>query len=96
MATAENPPVIDSLTFSQPVYNPGDTITATVKYHDPDAKKVTATGVWTDHETHASQPFTGTFKIADPCNGGITDDAGHTYTVVSDDNVGTAVLTTVA
>lgn len=87
-------PIVDSITFDAPTYAVGALVTCTLKYHDPDARTVNVTGVATDAESNASLPLVGSFKTSDPCNGGLSDDASHAWTVVSDDHVGTAVFTT--
>lgn len=88
-------PIIDSVTFDKASYTPGAKVTATIKYHDPDAKTFTFTGTVTDAESHATSGI-GSFSVADPCTTSGADDGGRTWAKVSDDTVGTAVYSATA
>ena len=95
-------PIVDSISFDKPSYAPTDTVTVTISYHgtNPDggtSQTFNFTGSVTDTTTGEVGTGTGSFTIAtpgtaDPLKASGSDDGGHDWTVVSDDGVGTAVL----
>lgn len=88
-------PIVDAVTYDKVGgYNVGDLVTATMHYHDADAKVYNAAGVVTDAEGDPSGAYASQFTVNDPCNASFSDDGGHTWTKVSDDHVGLAVFTT--
>lgn len=75
------PTVTASLDAS--TYSPGDPITLTVGYADPDTRPVTLTIVLTDSQGNSSAPVRVT-AVIDPLTVGVTDDSGRAWTKVSD------------
>lgn len=83
---------IDSLTFDQPAYNPGDTITLTVGY-TPDTPSVvpatfTATTTITDAAGDVTASGSAPFVVNEAQSAGdtvaTTDDGGRTWAEASD------------
>jgi hypothetical protein len=87
-------PVITSFTLDKASYKPGETVTATVKYSDPDARTVNISGTAVDSQGNSS-PFAGSFAIVDPVTVAISDDGKRTWTKKSDDGA-TAVFNATA
>ncbi|MEH0937185.1 hypothetical protein [Micromonospora psammae] len=75
------PTVTASLNAS--TYSPGDQMTLTVTYGDPDTRPVTVTIVVTDAQGNSSAPVKVT-AVIDPLTLGVTDDSGRTWTKASD------------
>ncbi len=75
------PTVTASLNAS--TYSPGDPMTLTVTYGDPDTKAVTVTVVVTDAQGNSSAPATVT-AVIDPLTLTVGDDSGRTWTRISD------------
>ncbi|MCW3838937.1 hypothetical protein ONA70_02355 [Micromonospora yasonensis] len=75
------PTVTASLNAS--TYSPGDQMTLTVTYGDPDTKALTVTVVVTDSQGNSSAPTKAT-AVIDPLTVTLTDDSGRTWTKVSD------------
>ncbi|MFE9205196.1 hypothetical protein [Micromonospora sp. NPDC006431] len=75
------PTVTASLNRS--TYSPGDQMTLTVTYADPDTRPVTVTIVVTDSQGNSSAPVKAT-AVIDPLTVSVTDDSGRTWTKVSD------------
>lgn len=90
------PPSISSVTFDQPSYAPGQTVTATVTYV-PGTSAVTKafTGTVTDSTTGATGTLTVNFAglMNDPTTPAVSDSASHVWTKVSDSGT-VAVFTT--
>ncbi|SCE72966.1 hypothetical protein GA0070216_101619 [Micromonospora matsumotoense] len=86
------PTVTASLDAS--TYSPGDPITLTVGYADPDTRPVTLTIVLTDSQGNSSAPVRVT-AVIDPLTVGVADDSGRAWTKVSDTGT-TAVYRVVA
>lgn len=76
-----SPTVTASL--DKPAYAPGEQMTLTVTYGDPDTEALTVTVVVTDREGNTSAPAEVT-AIIDPLTLTVTDDSGRTWTKVSD------------
>ncbi|MER7460981.1 hypothetical protein [Micromonospora sp. NPDC126480] len=76
------------------VYSPGDPMTLTVRYGDPDTRPVTVTVVVTDAQGNSSAPARIT-AVIDPLTLTVTDDSGRTWTRLSD-NGAVAVYRAVA
>ncbi|MEH1055373.1 hypothetical protein V6U89_09210 [Micromonospora sp. CPCC 206171] len=75
-------------------YSPGDQMTLTVTYGDPDTRPLTVTVVVTDAQGNSSAPVKVT-AVIDPLTLTVTDDSGRTWTRVSD-NGSVAVYRAVA
>ncbi|MEH0820983.1 MULTISPECIES: hypothetical protein [unclassified Micromonospora] len=75
-------------------YSPGDQMTLTVTYSDPDTRPLTVTVVVTDAQGNSSAPVRVT-AVIDPLTLTVTDDSGRTWTRVSD-NGSVAVYRAVA
>ncbi|TDB76402.1 hypothetical protein [Micromonospora sp. KC723] len=75
------PTVTASLNAS--TYAPGDPMTLTVTYGDPDTRPVTVTVVVTDSLGNRSAPASVT-AVIDPLTVAVTDDSGRTWTKLSD------------
>ncbi|TDC38838.1 hypothetical protein [Micromonospora sp. KC213] len=86
------PTVAASLNAS--TYSPGDPMTLTVTYGDPDTRPVTVTVVVTDSQGNRSAPASVT-TIIDPLTVAVTDDSGRVWTKLSD-NGSVAVYRAVA
>jgi hypothetical protein len=94
---------IQSITFDQAAYNPGDTITLTVDYTADVPGTTPTTFMATVNVTDSTGAVTATasapFVINVPAAGGdvvsVTDTDGHTWTQVSDSG-SVAVFTTIA
>lgn len=78
-----NPPTV-TLTLDKPAYVKGETMTATVRYADPDSKTSTVTVTVTD-----ASGGTGTANIilvvADPVSVRMVDTDGRAWTKTADD-----------
>lgn len=94
---------VDTLTFDQPAYNPGDTITLTVGY-TPDVPGVnpatfTATSSITDGSGNVVASNSAPFVVNEPVPAGdtvsTTDTGDRTWTEASDSGT-VAVFTTTA
>ena len=83
-----------SASLNASTYSPGDQMTLTVSYGDPDTKPVTVTIVVTDSQGNSSAPVKVT-AVIDPLTLTVTDDSGRTWTKVSDTG-GVAVYRAVA
>lgn len=88
-------PVIDSITLDHASYAVGAKITATVVFHDPDAKTWTLTGTATDGSGNKVNA-TATFAVTDPVTVTLADDGGRAWTLQSQPGVSPAVFTTTA
>jgi len=94
---------VDSLTFDQPAYNPGDTVTLTVAYTPDTPSVVPATFTATTSITDAAGDVTATgsapFVVNEAQAAGdvvsTTDDGNRTWTEASD-NGSVAVFSAVA
>ncbi|MFJ6199325.1 hypothetical protein [Micromonospora sp. NPDC092111] len=75
------PTVTASLNAS--TYSPGDQMTLTVSYADPDNRPVTVTIVVTDSQGNRSAPVT-VAAVIDPLAVTVADDSGRTWSTVSD------------
>ncbi|MFG2059178.1 hypothetical protein ACGFI9_34690 [Micromonospora sp. NPDC048930] len=75
------PTVTASLNAS--TYAPGDQMTLTVSYGDPDTRTLTVTVVVTDAQGNSSAPAKVT-AVIDPLTVTVTDNSGRTWTKVSD------------
>ncbi|MEV0807238.1 hypothetical protein [Micromonospora sp. NPDC050200] len=75
-------------------YSPGDQMTLTVTYGDPDTRAVTVTIVVTDAQGNSSAPVRAN-AVIDPLTVTVTDDTGRTWTRLSD-NGSVAVYRAVA
>ncbi|KKJ98518.1 hypothetical protein [Micromonospora sp. HK10] len=64
-------------------YAPGDQMTLTVSYADPDTRALTVTVVVTDAQGNSSAPVRAT-AVIDPLAITVSDDAGRTWTKLSD------------
>ncbi|MFF5171787.1 hypothetical protein ACFY3U_04025 [Micromonospora sp. NPDC000089] len=64
-------------------YSPGDQMTLTVSYGDPDTRPVTVTIVVTDAQGNSSAPAK-VGVVIDPLTVTVTDDSGRAWTKVSD------------
>ncbi len=104
-------PVISAVTFDKAAYAPGDTITVTVTYSDPNTSGGTAVthtytiaGTVTDSATGAQSAGSATFTVSEggtPVANSATasvagGQAGQVWTEVSDDHKAKAVFTAVA
>lgn len=77
-------PVITSITFDKPAYNPGDTITATIAFTPgSSAQQINFTGTATDSATGEVGTMTSTFTVAttDATTVSASDDGNRTWTV---------------
>lgn len=70
--------------LNKPSFTPGETMTLTVTYADPDSTGGTVTVVVTDLEGNASAPATVPYSIADTVTVEVADSGSHTFTKVSD------------
>ncbi|MEU7981892.1 hypothetical protein AB0B63_25600 [Micromonospora sp. NPDC049081] len=86
------PTVTASLDAS--TYSPGEPMTLTVGYADPDTRPVTVTIVLTDADGNSSAPVRVT-AVIDPLGVEVADDSGRAWTKVSDTGT-TAVYRAVA
>ncbi|MGX4652779.1 hypothetical protein ACWCHM_03730 [Micromonospora sp. SCSIO 07396] len=86
------PTVTASLDAS--TYAPGEPMTLTVDYADPDTRPVTVTIVLTDPDGNSSAPVRVT-AVIDPLGVEVADDSGRAWTMVSDTGT-TAVYRAVA
>ncbi|GAB3189535.1 hypothetical protein FHX75_13640 [Micromonospora palomenae] len=75
-------------------YSPGDQMTLTITYGDPDTRPLTVTVVVTDAQGNSSAPVKVT-AVIDPLTLTVTDDSGRTWTRASD-NGSVAVYRAVA
>ncbi|MGW5671239.1 hypothetical protein [Micromonospora sp. NPDC003776] len=75
------PTVAASLNAS--TYSPGDQMTLTVTYGDPDTKTLTVTVVVTDAQGNSSAPAKVT-AVIDPLTVTVADDSGRAWSKVSD------------
>ena len=88
-----------SLTADKTVYNPGDTLTLTAAYDDGTASQVALTITATAADTAGnSVSATTTVSVNETTPGPMTvtatDSFNDVYTLVSNDNVSAAILTT--
>lgn len=88
-------PVIDSITLDKASYPVGAKITATVAFHDPDAKSWTITGTATDPEGNKVNA-TATFAVNDAVTVALADDGNRVWTLQSLPGVSPAVFTSIA
>lgn len=84
-----------SASLNKSSFTPGETMTLTVTYADPDSSGGTVTVVVTDEAGHASAPATVPYTIADTVTVDVADSGSHTFQKVSDDGR-TAVFSAVA
>jgi hypothetical protein len=100
-------PVISSVVFDKPSYNPGDLITCTVNYSIPNthmtgAVSYTVTGTVVDQTTKESGSLTGTLNLGGTAvhNLGLAaltgGEAGMAWHKVSDNQTSAAVFTSTA
>jgi len=81
-----SPPVIDSITFDQPAYSPGQVITATVTWTPgTSAQTTTFTGTATDKTTTQTGKLSVTFTtvVPDPASVTAADTGNRTWTLTS-------------
>ena len=76
-------PIISSASLSKAIYAPGETMTLTVTYSDPDNQAVTVTTTLTDSDGNTSAPVTSTAVIKDSVSVAVVE-AGKTWAKVSD------------
>lgn len=72
-----------SASLDQATYAPGETMTLTVTYGDPDTQSLTVTVVVTDSAGNPSAPATVT-AVIDPLTVSVTSEPARTWTQVSD------------
>ncbi|MGB2567922.1 hypothetical protein ACPFP2_05650 [Micromonospora citrea] len=72
-----------SASLNASTYSPGDAMTLTVTYGDPDTRPVTVTIVVTDAQGNSSAPVSVT-AVIDPLTVTVTDDSGRAWTRISD------------
>lgn len=87
-------PTVTGITFDQPSYAPGATITATVTYTaGASDTQLTFTGVATDPNTGTSGQMEGTFTVqaSDPTTVTVSDSGNRTWTQVPGSDTGTQV-----
>lgn len=83
-----------SASLDKATYRPGDKMTLTVTYGDPDTKQLKVTIAVTDSAGNVSAPVTVT-AVIDPLVVAVTDASGRVWTKVSD-NGSVAVYTATA
>lgn len=93
--SAGTAPVIDSFTFDAKTYSVGSVITATVTFHDPDAKSYTGTATVTDAEGNKVNA-TVAFAVTDALAAAISDGSPRVYTLTSAPGVSPATFTAFA
>jgi len=83
-----------SVTTDKQSYQPGEKITVTAVYSDPDAKQVTISGAAVDSQGN-STPASVVIQLNDPVTVSVSDGDGRQWTKVSDTG-STAVFTATA
>jgi hypothetical protein len=83
-----------SASLDKASYLPGETMTLTVNYSDPDQDNLTVTVVVTDSSGLSSAPVTAT-AVIDPLTIQVSSDPARTWTLASD-NGSVAVFSAVA
>lgn len=73
-----------SAALNKSTYAPGETMTLTVTYADPDQSGGTVTVIVTDESGNASAPATVPYSIADSVTVAVSDSASHVFTKTSD------------